>query len=58
MTAFAAELKQWRASRQWTQVQAAAHFDVPLKTYQEWERGRQQPQQMGPIRRLMIGPKV
>lgn len=57
MQPLASELRQWRASQQWTQAQAASHFGVPLKTYQEWERGRQKPQQLGPIRRLMQGNK-
>lgn len=53
MQKFAAELRRWRAACEFTQVRAADHFGVPVKTYQEWERGRQKPQQMGPIRKLM-----
>lgn len=58
MEKFAAELRRWRADQGLTQVQAAAHFGVPTKTYQEWERGRQKPQQMGPIRKLMVGMTI
>ena len=51
--AFAEELKQWRAGLGYTQVKAADKLRVPVRTYEEWEQARRQPQQLGPIRKLM-----
>ena len=31
-------LKEWRAVRGFTQIQAAHHFHVPLRTWEGWER--------------------
>lgn len=50
---FPDELKTWRAGLGFTQAQAAEWLDVPLRTYQEWEQGRQEPTQMGPVRKLL-----
>lgn len=50
---FADELKQWRASLGCTQAKAADKLRVPVRTYEEWEQARRQPQQLGPIRKLM-----
>lgn len=36
----ATQIKQLRDTIGWTQYQAAAYLDVPLKTYQGWEQGR------------------
>lgn len=51
--AFDAELKAWRKRTKLTQVQAAEFLDVPLRSYQAWEQGRQEPDQKGPIRKLI-----
>ena len=51
--AFAEQLRDWRTRRGYTQEQAAAWLRVPLRTYQEWEQGRREPWQTGPIRKLM-----
>ena len=53
MANLAKDLKEWRSALAWTQVAVSQYLRVPLKTYQEWERGRQEPQQSGPIRKLM-----
>lgn len=47
------ELKAWRKLVGFTQTGAAVWFDVPLRTYQEWEQDRQDPALKGPIRKLM-----
>lgn len=58
MPEFAEEIKTWRAKHGWTQEQAAAYLQVPLKTYQNWEWGRRAPQPIGPVRKLMaLAPK-
>jgi DNA-binding transcriptional regulator YiaG len=56
---FATELKAWRKRTRLTQAKAAEFLDVPLRSYQAWEQGRQEPDQKGPIRRLIgaKGPK-
>jgi DNA-binding transcriptional regulator YiaG len=36
-------LKAWRAAAGLTQAAAAAVLAVPLRTYQEWEQGRREP---------------
>ena len=50
---FADELKAWRAREGFTQHEAAVYLDVSLRTYQEWEQGRQEPDQKGPIRKAI-----
>ena len=50
---FAQELKAWRASRKYTQRDAALALDVKLRTYQEWEHGRQSPDQKGVVRKAI-----
>ena len=50
---FAYELKQWRADAGYTQAEAAVFLDVSIRTYQEWEQGRQAPDQKGPIRKAI-----
>lgn len=50
---FAEELKDWRADKAYTQEEAAVFLGVPLRTYQEWEQGRQEPDQKGPIRKAI-----
>ena len=47
------ELRDWRKSLGWTQAGAARWFDVPLRTYQEWEQDRSEPAQAGPLKKLM-----
>lgn len=47
------ELRAWRKSLGWTQAGAAKWFDVPERTYQEWEQDRRGPAHGGPIRKLM-----
>ena len=51
--AFADELKTWRTRVEYTQEEAAEFLGVPLRTYQEWEQGRQAPDQLGPIRKAI-----
>jgi len=36
----ATQIKKLRNTIGWTQYQAAAYLDVPLRTYQGWEGGR------------------
>ncbi len=36
----AIQIKKLRDTIGWTQYQAAAYLDVPLRTYQGWEGGR------------------
>ena len=50
---FADELKRWRHREGYTQAAAAAFLDVNPRTYQEWEQGRQEPDQKGPIRKAI-----
>ena len=50
---FADELKTWRTRKDLKQEEAAKFLGVPLRTYQEWEQGRQEPDQKGPIRRAI-----
>ena len=50
---FSDELKQWRAREGYTQERAASFLGVSLRTYQEWEQGRQAPDQLGPIRKAI-----
>jgi DNA-binding transcriptional regulator YiaG len=47
------DLKEWRRRVGFTQAQAAVWFDVPLRTFQEWEQDRSEPAHPGPIKRLM-----
>ena len=50
----AAEFKTWRKERmKWTQRQAAAWLQVPLKAYQKWEQGYRSAHNPGPIRLRM-----
>ena len=50
------ELRAWRLG--WAQAGAAKWFDVPLRTYQEWEQDRRGPVQSGPIKKLMAQAPV
>lgn len=33
-------LRDWRIANNVSQEQAAAHFKIPLRTWQNWEQGR------------------
>ncbi len=48
----AAELKEWRSKRGFTQRKAAQWLRVSLRTYQGWEQGRRV-SLAGPVRELM-----
>jgi len=48
------DLRTWRLALGWTRKQAASFLGVSHRTLQEWEQGRQKPDQEGPIRRLMF----
>ncbi len=50
---FAEHLKHWRDRVAFTQTEAAQFLAVPLRTYQEWEQGRQAPEQQGPILKVI-----
>ena len=50
---FADELKAWRAREGYTQARAAGWLGVPVRTYQSWEQGRWEPEQVGPVRKLL-----
>lgn len=52
--------KSWREKLRWTQVEAAAWFQVHPRTYQGWEEGRRQYHSDRMIRELMrkAKPKV
>lgn len=50
---FPESLKIWRRENGFSQSQAAAFLDVPFRTYQQWEHGRQQPSQVGPVLKLL-----
>lgn len=50
---WAEECKEWRARMGFTQKEAAAFLEVNKRTYEEWEGGRHQPDQQGPIRKFM-----
>ena len=45
----AADLKRWRHRCDWTQKQAAAWLNVPLKAYQKWEQAYRAAHNPGPI---------
>lgn len=49
-------LVEWRARREFTQAEAAAHFGAALSTYQHWE----QPNQSEPrgTARLMVEKEI
>lgn len=47
-------LRAFRARHRLTQPQAAAALGVTVRTLQEWEQGRQRPDQPGPIERLIV----
>lgn len=52
-SAFALALRKWRATHgDLTMVAAARKFDVPYRTWQDWEAGVAQPR--GFARRLII----
>lgn len=53
---FAETLKHWRAKHNITQREAAAYLDVPQRTYEAWEIGRQEPDQTGPILKIVRMP--
>lgn len=55
---FSARLKKWRMQHKMTQPQAAQWLDVPHRTYEQWEQGRQEPSQVGPILKLLETKKV
>lgn len=47
------ELRIWRQVRNLTQIEAAVRLQVPLRTYQEWEQDRREPEQPGPLRQFI-----
>lgn len=53
MVDFGAALKKWRMQHNLKQWEAAEFLDVPQRTYEQWEQGRQMPSQNGPILKLM-----
>lgn len=53
MKAFGTRLQDWRLAHGMTQTEAADWLDVPLRTYQQWEQGRQEPSQTGPVLKLL-----
>ena len=50
---FGEELKAWRASARLTQALAAEYLAVPVRSFQEWEQDRSEPNQIGAIRKLI-----
>jgi DNA-binding transcriptional regulator YiaG len=37
------QLKQWRERLKISQAEASSKLGVPVRTYQQWEQGRQSP---------------
>jgi DNA-binding transcriptional regulator YiaG len=46
---FAETLRAWRARMGYVQTEAADWLCVNLRTYQDWEQGRCEPRQVGPV---------
>jgi len=36
-------LRRWRRDRRFTMADAARHFDIPYRTWQDWEAGLHAP---------------
>jgi DNA-binding transcriptional regulator YiaG len=53
VSTFADDLKEWRSRMGFLQPHAAAWLGIPYRTYQEWEQGRSEPSQLGPVRKLL-----
>ena len=53
MKSFGTRLQDWRLGHNMTQNEAADWLKVPLRTYQQWEQGRQAPSQTGPLLKLL-----
>lgn len=52
-TIFAAEMKRWRQRLGLTQVEAAAKLNVKYSALRDWELGRRDPANIGPVRQVM-----
>lgn len=50
---FAETLKQWRAKQGVTQREAAEYLCVEKRSYEAWEVGRREPDQTGPILKII-----
>lgn len=53
VSAFAAELKEWRRAAGITQRLAAAWLGVGVRTLQQWEQGRRKPDHVQMLRHRM-----
>lgn len=50
---FSEELKRWRVKMRLTQVQAAEALGVTYDALRNWELGRTDPANVGPLRKVM-----